>query len=83
MSAYSEILEIGKQEGEKKGQEKKTREIIASLAERNFSPGDIAQIVKVSEKYVRQQLKSHTVKAYAAAMKTLPQVCQMKRKERQ
>ena len=57
MSAYSEILEIGKQEGEKKGQEKKTREIIASLAERNFSPGDIAQIVKVSEKYVRQQLK--------------------------
>lgn len=57
MSAYSEILEIGKQEGEKKGQEKKTREIIASLAERNFSPGDITQIVKVSEKYVRQQLK--------------------------
>ena len=34
MSAYSEILEIGKQEGEKKGQEKKTREIIASLADR-------------------------------------------------
>lgn len=65
MSAYSEILEIGIQEGEKRGerrgekrgQEKKTREIIASLAERDFSPGDIAQIVKVSEKYVRQQLK--------------------------
>ena len=73
MSAYSEIMEMGMQEGReigmqegrevgiregmRKGKEKKTREVIFSLAERDFSPGDIAQIVKVSEKYVRQQLK--------------------------